>query len=343
MIRFCLSYLYLCILCLHRLLFKWGLKHEFTFKSFIISIGSLSAGGAGKTPMVMYLSNLMSSEKLNHSVVSRGYKRGQGGTTLVSNRQEVVASVKSSGDEPFLLANSLPGVPVVVGNKKKALNLSYKLFTNPFSILDDGFQSHEIIKNLNILLVDLSLTFNDYRLFPRGYLRAPVSDAGHSNIIVFTKCNFSSGDAKKIKNLILSHANIRSSYVFTSDFILTLEKYCFKNRCFIKYKNKIDDNLVAFCGVANPQIFKNSVSLFCKKTFNTLVFTDHHSYTKKNIKTIKHLLEKSGSNTVLTTKKDFNKVITYFENFDIFVVDVKHEFNNAEQFRSVFLKKIKPS
>jgi len=324
-------------------LFKWGFKNEFTFKSFIISVGNLSAGGAGKTPMVMYLSNLLSAEKLDHSIISRGYKKGQRGTTLVSNRQEVVASIGASGDEPFLLASSLPGVPVIVGNKKKALNLSYKLFTNRFSILDDGFQSHAIIKNLNILLIDLSLTLNDYSLFPRGYLRAPLSDAGHSNIIVFTKCNFSSGDAKKIKALILSHANINFSCVFEADFILTLKKYCFQKRHFIKHKDKIDDNLVAFCGVANPQIFKKSVSSFCNKTFNTLVFKDHHCYTKKDIKTIKLLLAQSGSNTVLTTKKDFNKVLNCFENINIFVVDVKHRFNNADQFKGVFLKKINPS
>ena len=203
MIRFCLSYLYWCLLLLNKFLFKWGIKDKFAFKSFIISVGNLSVGGAGKTPMVMYLSDLMSAEKLDHSIISRGYKRGGRGTTLVSDKQKIVASIKSSGDEPFLLANSLPGVPVVVGNKTTALNLSYKLFTNPFSILDDGFQSHEIIKNLNILLVDLSLAFNDYHLFPRGYLRAPASDARRANIIIFTKCNFASGGAEKIKTLIL--------------------------------------------------------------------------------------------------------------------------------------------
>ena len=328
---------------LNKFLFKWGIKNKFAFKSFIISVGNLSVGGAGKTPMVMYLSGLMSAEKLDHSIISRGYKRGGRGITLVSDKQKIVASIKSSGDEPFLLANSLPGVPVVVGNKTAALNLSYKLFTNPFSILDDGFQSHEIIKNLNILLVDLSLAFNDYCLFPRGYLRAPVSDAHRANIVVFTKCNFASGDAKKIENLILSHININSSCVFKANFILTLEKYCFQKRRFIKYKNQIDNNLVAFCGVANPQIFKKSVSLFCNRTFNTLVFQDHHSYSKKNIETIKSLLAQRNSSTILTTKKDFNKVLNYFEKFTVFVVDVKHELNNAEQFKNVFLNKIKPS
>ena len=189
MIRFCLSYLYLCILCLHRFLFKWGLKHELAFKSFIISVGNLSVGGAGKTPMVMYLSNLMSSEKLNHSVVSRGYKRGQRGTALVSNRQEVVASVKSSGDEPFLLSKQLKSIPVVVGNKIKAIQLARKSFDLSVCVVDDGYQTFKLKKNINVLLLDASLSFDKYQLLPLGCLREPLGEIKRADIVVITKIN----------------------------------------------------------------------------------------------------------------------------------------------------------
>ena len=145
------------------LLFKYKLKKQHAFSPFVISIGNLSFGGTGKTPMVEYVSSFLSSIKVNHSIVSRGYMRAGKGEILVSDKTAILSSCSESGDEPFLLAHSLPGVPVVVGSKLKTIPYAAHQFASDLVIIDDGFQSLSVVRDLDIVLIDLSLKIKGFQ------------------------------------------------------------------------------------------------------------------------------------------------------------------------------------
>ena len=322
------------------LLFKYKLKKQYVFSPFVVSIGNLSFGGAGKTPMVEYVSSFLSSIEVNHSIVSRGYKRAGKGKIVVSDKTAVLSSCSESGDEPFLLAHSLPGVPVVVGNKLKTIPLAAHQFASDLVIIDDGFQSLSVVRDLDIVLIDLSLKIKDYRLFPFGSLREPISAIRRAHVVVFTKKNFSVGDAQKIKSRILPFIDLRRSLVLDANYLLYLKKYIKKTSRFISFSQKISSSVVAFCGIANPKIFIESLSSFCAEAPVVKVFSDHHNYNKNDICLIKQLLLTNNSSTIITTKKDFFKIKNLFKGCSLFIIDVKHEIKESSSFHSYLQKKI---
>ena len=335
-----LSYFYLFLYRFNLFLFKVGFKKQYSFETFVISIGNLTVGGAGKTPMTIYLSKLLLSRKIKHTIVSRGYKKNKAGTFVVSGLDSGKFSADDCGDEPYLLKKELKNTPVIVGKKNKAIDLSTKTFGAPVVLLDDGFQSYSILKNLNILLVDLSRPKKDYFLLPFGLLREPLYQSKNADIVIFTKCNHKSPDAKNIKNNIIKNSGLDVSCVFDADFVSCIKRFSFNTRKFIKYKKIISEPCVAFSGIANPFVFNQSVKAFCIQA-QTISFSDHQSYKKKHIQRIKESLHKIKSKNIITTLKDFYKVVDYFNGYNVFVLNIEHHIKNEKKFKEIFLNKIK--
>ena len=324
------SFFYLILYFLHRLTFLFKLRRIFSSPSYIISVGNLSVGGSGKTPMVELLARRLSFKKLFPSIISRGYKRKSQKNIIVSDNKNILANINDSGDEPYMLASSLPGVPVWVGKKSDILGLSYKKTFPKSIILDDGFQSLYIKKNLDILLIDVSVDFNKYKLLPYGLLREPLSAINRANIIVLTKCNFGEKNINKIKALISSYLYNHSTTIFTSNYILSLKNY--KNNKFTFFKKELSVAVVAFCGIANSSIFEKEAVSLTRGAFSFVKFSDHHQYCSADFNLIKTRAKKIGSKTILTTKKDFFKIKNYFKNYDLFILDVEHQIINQNAF-----------
>ena len=335
-----LSYLYLFLYNINLFLFKLGFKKQYSFKTFVISIGNLTVGGAGKTPMTIYLSKLLLSQKIKHTIVSRGYKKNKVGTFVVPEPGSGRSSADDCGDEPYLLNKELKKTPVIVGQKNKAIDLSIKIFSAPVVLLDDGFQSYSIHKNLNILLVDLSRPKKDYSLLPAGLLREPLYQSSNADIVIFTKCNHKSTDAKIIRNNIIKNSGLDISCFFDSDFVSCLKRFSFNKREFVKYKKIISEPCVAFSGIANSFVFNQSVKAYCKQV-QTISFSDHQSYKSKHIQKIKDALYEVKSENIVTTLKDFYKVVDYFSDYNIFIVDVEHHIKNEKEFKEMFFNTMK--
>tara|TARA_Y100000996_G_scaffold355738_1_gene296381 strand:- start:156 stop:1133 length:978 start_codon:yes stop_codon:yes gene_type:complete len=322
------------------LLFRLGFKKTYSFNTFIISIGNLTVGGTGKTPMTIYLSKLLFSQKIKHTVVSRGYKKKKEGTFVLSGPGSKKFSAVDCGDEPYLLNKELENIPVIVGEKNRAIDLSIKTFNAPVVLLDDGFQSYSILKNLNVLLVDLSRPKKDYFLLPSGLLREPLYQSKNADIVIFTKCNHKSPDAKNIRDNIIKNSKLDDSCFFDSDFVACVKQFSFNKREFVKCKNIIFEPCVAFSGIANPFVFNQSLKAFCKQV-QTISFSDHQKYKKKHIQRIKEKLHETKSRNIITTLKDFYKVVDYFNGYNVFVLDVEHHIKNEKEFKEIFLNKIK--
>tara|TARA_B100000959_G_scaffold247629_1_gene274052 strand:- start:23 stop:1069 length:1047 start_codon:yes stop_codon:yes gene_type:complete len=327
-------FIYWFLSILNSFLFKIKLKKTVVFPTFILSVGNLSFGGAGKTPMIELLSAFLSSEGLSHSIISRGYGRKNFDNLLVSDKRSIISTVSDAGDEPFLLANSLVGVPVAVGNKLKTIPMLLNLFSSKVILVDDGFQTFSLSRNLDIVLIDCSVNINYYRLFPLGFLREPVACVSRAHLVVFTKCNYDSGSAKKIKSLVFKYINKKNIAVFEADYFLSLKKYSLKNLCFIDWDKKISSPVVAFCGIAQSNIFTNSLLSFCENLIITKTFPDHASYSKRSIKSLQVLLQKHARSVLVTTRKDFFKIREALKGYTIYVVDVEHKIKETGTFQS---------
>ena len=327
-INYFLSKVYLKIYWLWRFLLFINFIPKNKFKVKIISIGNISAGGSGKTPMVQLLSQKLTKNNISHCIVSRGYKKTTKGLAAVSNNQKVISRIEESGDEPFMLAQTLLHTPVVVGNKKDAINLAIKNFNPQLILLDDGFQSLKIKRDCDIVLIDASKSLNNYKILPWGFLREPLSALSRANAVVYTKTNFKAPGFSDLKNIINKNINVGTS-VFESTFEQTIQKYSFKNKAFNNKNIKQPGCFVGCSGVSNNALFKKMVlkSWSTKNTFFS--FSDHHNYSKQDIRDIKKELNKSKKSCLITTKKDFYKIYEQFKKYDLFVLDVEHKIKNV--------------
>ena len=237
-----------------------------------ISVGNLSVGGAGKTPFVILLGELLQARGIAFDVLSRGYGRASRGVTLVDPQ----GSPREFGDEPLLIARRL-GAPVVVGEDRYAAGAAAEAkFGARMHLLDDGFQHRALARDFDIVLV----TGDDLqdRLLPAGRLREPLSSLQRADAVVL------------------------SSAVKPED--LPLEKQ-------LVWRTKRDIVLrdpppgpVAFCAIARPKQFFLQLRFAGCEPAAEAAFRDHHAYAQSDIRDLLQLRERSQAGGFITTEKD---------------------------------------
>lgn len=309
---------------------NFGIIQQKTFNTKIISIGNITLGGTGKTPMIETISKELTINNISHCIVSRGYKKQIKGTLIVSNEKEIIASIEQSGDEPFMLAHSLKNIPIIVGDKSKSIEIAIKKFKPQLILLDDGFQSLKIKRDCDIVLVDLSREFNHYKLLPLGFLREPISSLKRASLIIFTKSNKSIIGSEKIKNMVLKNIN-NSVKFYNSNLEEQIKRYDFEKQCFINDTIDLKNSFVACAGLANNQLFKNMIEEKYPTNNIFYLYPDHHNYNAKDILDIKESLKQINSQTLVTTKKDFYKLYSEFKNYHIYILDVKHTLQDKSE------------
>lgn len=284
----------------------------------VISVGNLSTGGTGKTPMVDFIINNLKKD-YNISVLSRGYYRKSKGFIEIKNSD----NPSQVGDEPFLLKSNHLEVPVfacedrVEGAKK----IIYENNTN-LILLDDAFQHRKISRNLDIVLTDYNnLFYKDY-LLPYGNLRESRKNINRADIIVVTKCplDLNKADIDKIKNQInpKKTQSLFFSQIEYSDILFGLKE--------VFFKSIINSKLTLVTGIANSQPLKE----YLKKNnviFNHFEYPDHYDYSRKDVNKI---LVKSKNNIILTTKKDYFK-LNQFKINNLFYIDIEVKFFESKQ------------
>jgi len=183
------SLLYGAIVSLRSTLYRRGLFRTKRLPKPVISIGNLTVGGTGKTPAVIMIAEMLLKLGKKPVILSRGYKReGKNVSTIVSDGESLLLGRRCAGDEPYMIAKRLKGVPIVVGsNRFDSGQLALENFDVDVFILDDSFQRIQLHRDLNILLIDSKNPFGNGYLFPRGILREPVEAAARADLIIMTK------------------------------------------------------------------------------------------------------------------------------------------------------------
>ncbi|MAM14078.1 MAG: tetraacyldisaccharide 4'-kinase, partial [Candidatus Marinimicrobia bacterium] len=195
-------------------LFYWGvifwrnIFYNFNFfvsrkiPTKVISVGNITAGGTGKTPAVIYLSQIFKKRNYKVAVLSRGYGRKTAGTQLVTAGKDKVLDWRNFGDEPTLISQKLEDIPIVVDqNRHRGAMYLIEKFNPDIIIMDDAFQHRSIERDLDLVLLNSQAPISDYRLIPHGLLREPIRHLKRADAIILTKFNLGKPEQKLISKV----------------------------------------------------------------------------------------------------------------------------------------------
>lgn len=279
-------------------------------KCKIISVGNITVGGTGKTPVIKYLAILLKNMGFKVAILSRGYGRKTKFTTIVSDGDQILTNVVGAGDEPFLLARELKNIPIVVESDryKGALFIQEK-FKPQVILLDDGFQHRQLYRDFDIVLIDASVGFGHRFLLPAGLLRESINSLRRANLIWFTRVDQAThfSDLQKQVNHVSTSPYITSNHQAEKLIQATSGKiFSFS---YINQKR-----VLLFSGIANPKSFEITVMNLGAIVVNHLKFSDHHQYRRSEIDHIRDEAQKARADMIITTEKDFVRIIDLIPN-----------------------------
>lgn len=317
--------------------YECGLFKKEYLPGFVVSIGNITAGGTGKTPAVVMLAQWAKDKGYRVAVLSRGYG-GQYKTKVlaVSDGNRIKSGPEEAGDEPYLLATRLSGIPVVVSKKRFLAGLfAHERYGCDFFILDDGFQHLELHRDLNLALMDSTNPLGNGNLLPRGPLREPVEQLARANVCIVTRCKGPS-PGKMVQGFL--KGKLSSIPVFCADHVP--ESVVFPNSAevygpeFLKGKR-----ILAFAGIAEPESFKQILMGLGADIAYFRRFRDHYPFKGNDIRALVQMMEKKEAQYLVTTEKDWVRIAPFaIDRTDIAYLGIKFALTSG---RDDFFKMIK--
>jgi tetraacyldisaccharide 4'-kinase len=251
----------------------------------VISVGNITVGGTGKTPLVILLAERFRDAGYRPVVLSRGYKRKSAGVVIVSTGKGPVVPWQAAGDEPYLIARRATGVAVVVGADRYAAGLiAEEQDLGDLFILDDGFQHRRLFRNVDLVTIDPTEWMAGERLFPYGRWREPQEAINRANAAIVQASN--TGTPKLPIPAFRVETVLDGLYKGSEPVPVELLR---------------DRKVTAFAGIAKPDRFFNALESLGITPAQRIGFRDHHAYTP-------HDLEKLGGEFQITTEKDAIKL-----------------------------------
>ncbi len=286
----------------HRQGFRWGWRTQHRLPCRVISVGNLTVGGTGKTPLAMWLARWCLEQGLSVAILSRGYGGQPGDEPRVVTHQANAQTWSTVGDEPYLLAQELPCVPVVVGvDRVRSGMYAHCRFGTQVLILDDGFQHYRLARDLDMVLIDATNPFGHGALLPRGILREPLRALRRADAVVLTRVELAR-DA-----LPVVCRRIRQAYPHGPIYHMTTEVESLVARHASVMEAPLHlrrCRVVAFVGIGNPSAFAATLSQLGCDVAALLVFRDHHPYTASDWQAIREAAGRYDASGIITTTKD---------------------------------------
>jgi tetraacyldisaccharide 4'-kinase len=307
----------------------------------VVSIGNITTGGTGKTPVVISLARYFSEQGKKVAVLSRGYRRTRKSSDLVwvSNGEKLLVKADEGGDEPVLIAESVPRAAVLVGKNRYEAGLeAMREFKPDLFILDDGYQRRfELHRDLDILIVDGINPFSTGHVLPAGLLREPLTALAEADVFVINKVNLSRSP-EDIRTVLHRH-NPRAFLVESCYRPLVLKD--FKTGKEIKPSALDRASVGAFSGVANPLSFIRTLAEFKVLVRHAYTLRDHYPYTKEKLRDILKDAKLRGLQYLVTTQKDEVKLPRDMElEVPILVLEIKWEVTGGKNHWETVLKNI---
>lgn len=346
---FLLSRLYSGVIRLRFYLYSKSIMHSTDLGCRVVSIGNLTCGGTGKTPIVELLAKKLIEQSRNVAILSRGYKSKSKPfqeklLNLFQKETMIVPRIVSNGsgdgpilesdyagDEPYMLAFNVPKAVVLVDkNRVAAGHFATQRYKVDTVLLDDGFQYLPLDRDLNILLIDVTNAFNNHFMLPRGLLREPITNLKRADFIFLTK---SDGGAKHrhLKRFISRHNHAAKIVECTHapKHLQELRTGMQKPLDFLAGKD-----VAALSAIAVPESFEAGITKLGGNIIHRASFMDHHRFRAREIEKFLKTAMKSGAKYVVTTEKDavrFPKleempIPVYFLRVEIEILDGEENF-----------------
>lgn len=336
-----LTFLYKYIIRVRNILFDKNIFKKKSVDAKIISVGNLTIGGSGKTPMVLAIAKYLKSNSHKVGVLSRGYGRNTKGYKLVSDGQNTFLDVNDAGDEIFLVANECEIPTAVCENRVEGVKKLLSDTELDIVVLDDAFQHRWIARDFDILVIDQKFLSNvnsfDQRLLPLGSMREPFESVERADVVVVNR-KFSSK---------ITIPNKIKKYLFNKDLFYCYYKidgiYDLKSNKKYEIKEFEGQHSLVVCGIARPFSFLQTLTDNDINIKNKLTFTDHKEYTSKEIQTIRKKFYDTNSFSVLTTQKDAVKFMQFnkeLDDIEIFYLKIELEFEEKNKFYELMNSKI---
>jgi len=303
------------IIRLRETLYKKGLLPSKRLPCPVISIGNITVGGSGKTPMAIYVAELIKHLGYGVVIISRGYK-GQaekvGG--VVCDGRKICMGPDTAGDEPFMVAQRLKTVPVIVGqNRFKAGRLAIREFKPDVLLLDDAFQHLKLHRDLDLVLLDNKDPLGNTYLFPRGTLRETASALSRGDAVILTRSDMgkapSLGQIKKHFPRKPIFHSFHTPYIYK---IVTENSLKSRDRLTISSKYDFDifknKRAIAFSGIASNDDFRRTIESFKCKVEKFSGFPDHHPYSDRELDEIVKSAMDLSAEFIFTTEKDYVRI-----------------------------------
>lgn len=293
------SWLYAIIIALRNWLFDKGFLRSADTGCRVYSVGNMTMGGTGKTPIVSNIITVLLEHGYKPAIISRGYRRKSSGTVLVSDGRNILVSVEDSGDEPMMLAERFRNVVVIVdSNRVRAAKKIAKEFEIDAIVLDDGFQHRYVKRDKDIVLIDSNTSLSDIRMIPAGTRREPLSSLKRADAVMFTKVNDRNVQNYLQRNVLEMKGNVFSSSV-TVKGMRNVANGIIQSVDMVKGRS-----VIAFCGIAKPENFLTSLQAIHADVKEFIGFKDHHMFTERDVEKILLARQKYSADIVVTTEKD---------------------------------------
>ena len=278
-------------------LYSKRLLKTYHVNAAVFCIGNITVGGTGKTPLVVWLCNLL-TQNYKCAILTRGYKAKAQGD-------------KNFKDEIAILADSCPNTEIIVNPARVAGAMeAIDKYSAKVLIMDDGFQHRRLARDLDIIAIDAMCPFGYGKLLPAGFLREPVSSLRRASAVVITRCN-------QVTKAQLSELEQKLRAI-NPDMVIAKSIHA---PAYVKSKDNKENGIewfkgkkvFAFCGIGNPDAFINTLKHIGIELVGSKAFDDHYHYTNACLTEISELAEESGADLILTTQKDWTKVVSNTE------------------------------
>jgi len=321
-------------------LYRRGILRRFDIGAPVISVGNLTTGGTGKTPLVEFIAARLAADGQRVCVLTRGYRRQSSGRVVVSDNDKVRTDVSAAGDEALLLAERLRGRAAVIAdaNRISAARWAIENLQSNVFILDDAFQHQQIRRDLNILTVDATNPWGNGKLLPVGILREPIRELTRADCVIITR-------ADESPHVDRSRAAIRQvsreSRVFTSQMKPSAARPLRGGSPAVESLINHAAPVAAFCGIGNPDSFFSLIARQGQELSYTRAFADHFNYRQSDIdRFIKDAIA-HGAKSLITTAKDAVKVDSLHFDLPCYVIDIAIEIDDAPSFLEYLAYRLK--
>ncbi len=304
-----------------KFLYRLRILRSYRFPRKVISVGNITLGGTGKTPLVALIAGRLNDHGKKAVILSRGY----GGD-------------RATSDEVELLRKRLPAVPVLVGRDRiKTAGEAVGSLKADVILLDDGFQHWRLKRDLDIVTLDVNDPFGNGRLIPRGILREPVSSLKRADVFILTKVSPDGDSIAKARGLKTRLGAINANAaVFTSSYIPS-RLFDIAGGEALGLSELENKKIALVCAIGAPGSFEGTVRALGADIALKSFFMDHHKYTGGDIKRVIDECEGRGVDIIVTTEKDVPRLAHHssliaHHSIRLLVLGIEMKIDNEEKF-----------